>query len=292
MSRAKVLEEVVALIAEGAELEARGELDQAKQRFASALALDPLSPRAALAHEAVVAKIRQREFQAAMSIALTALERGDFAASRAALTRADAIQPGAPEVADVSKRLQLAVQMSRISAYRKAAEDLERDERWQEASERYAAALGVDSNAAFARAGRDRSLVKARIHSELDAYISALSRLNAPGPREKARQLLGAAAGFDAASEPKLAAKVDRLGKALLLAETPVRVELQSDNLTDVTLYKVARFGRFASRDLELLPGTYVAVGKRSGYRDVRVEFTLVAGGDPAPIAIRCLEKI
>jgi eukaryotic-like serine/threonine-protein kinase len=292
MSRARVLEEVLALIAAGAEQQASGDLEDAKKSFAAALALDPRSVQARAGHDEVAARIRQRAFNASMSAALTALDAGDFAAARAALARADGIQPGAPEVADAGKRLQLAVQASRIRALRKAAQTLEGEERWQAASERYAAALAIDANAAFARTGQQRSLARARIHAELDAYLAALSRLSAPGPRDNARRLLGAAAAVDAGAEPKLASKVARLGAALVLAETPVQVELRSDNLTDVTLYKVGRFGRFTRRDLELLPGSYVAVGQREGYRDVRVEFTLTAGGDPAPVSIRCEEKI
>ena len=107
MLRAQVLEDVLALIAAGAEHEARAELDAAKDKYAAALALDTSSSEASLAHSAVSAKIRQREFNAAMSIALAALEKGDFAASRAALTRANGIQPGAPSIADVGARLRL-----------------------------------------------------------------------------------------------------------------------------------------------------------------------------------------
>ncbi len=292
MLRARVLEEVLALIATGAEQEARDELDAALTNYASALALDARSPEARAGLDAVTARIQEREFRAAISVALAALEKNDLTASRAALTRADAIQPGAPEVSDARRRLQLAVQGSRISAHRNEAKALERDERWQEASEQYAAVLAIDSRAAFARTGRERSLAKARIHAELDAYLAELERLSAAGPRNNARRLLGVVADLDANTEPKLAAKVERLARAVEMAEKPLQVRLQSDNLTDVTVYKVGRFGRFASRDLLLPPGTYVAVGTRSGYRDVRVEFTLTAGQEPVYVTVRSTEKI
>ena len=116
--------------------------------------------------------------------------------------------------------------------------------------------------------------------------------LSAAGPRNNARRLLGVVADLDAKAEPKLAAKVERLARAVELAEKPLQVRLQSDNLTDVTVYKVGRFGRFASRDLLLPPGIYVAVGTRSGYRDVRVEFTLAAGQEPVVVTVRSTEKI
>jgi tetratricopeptide (TPR) repeat protein len=292
MLRARVLEQVLAFIEAGAARETQGDLDAALKQYAAALALDARSPPAMAARDAVTAKIRQREFTAAMSAALAALESGDFAVSRAALTRAEGIRPGTPEAADLGKRLQLAVQASRIESQRNEARALEAEERWAQAAEHYAAALAVDPNAAFARSGRERSLEKARIHAELDAFLAAPGRLSAAGPREHAHQLLAAAAGFDAGSEPKLAEKVARLATALKVAETPMPVTLRSDNLTEVTVYKVGRFGRFTSRDLQLPPGDYVAVGQRVGYRDVRVEFTLIGGEEAAPVTIRCREKI
>jgi hypothetical protein len=292
MLRARVLEEVLSLIAAAEEYQSRHQLDAALDTYAAALSLDARSPQARAGHEAVSAKIRQREFHAAMSVALAALETQDFAASRAALTRADGILPGTPEVADTRRRLSLAVQRSRISAHRNEALALERNERWQEAGEHYAAVLRIDSNTAFAQVGRERSIARARIHAELDAYLAELARLNAPGPRDNARRLLDAAADLDIEAEPKLVAKVGRLTEALEIAQKPVRVRLQSDNLTDVAVYKVGRFGRFARHDLLLPPGNYVAVGSRSGYRDVRVEFTLSAGQEPGDVFVRCQEKI
>lgn len=292
MQRARVLEEVIALVSAGAQDEARDELDAAMQTYSAALALDPHSQLARAAHDRVAARIRERDFHAAMSVALVALENNDFEASRRALERAEALEPGSPNVADTRQRLRLAVQRDRIETHRREARTLERQEQWQKASQHYAAVLAIDPNAAFARHGKQKSLARARIHAELDAYLAALGRLSAPGPRENARRLIAAAAEGDAASEPKLVAKVERLEKAIEIAETPLQVRIRSDNLTDVTVYKVGRFGRFASRDLLLPPGTYVAVGTRTGYRDVRVEFTLMAGQEPAMVTVRCQEKI
>ena len=83
-----------------------------------------------------------------------------------------------------------------------------------------------------------------------------------------------------------------QLGEHIEIAEIPLSVMLLSDNLTDVVVYKVGRFGRFSSRELHLLPGHYVAVGTRAGYRDVRVEFTLAPGQEPADVTVLCQEKI
>jgi hypothetical protein len=52
------------------------------------------------------------------------------------------------------------------------------------------------------------------------------------------------------------------------------------------------RLGAFASRDVELRPGTYTVIGSRDGYRDVRQTFTVRPGGNLAPITVVCVEPI
>mgnify|MGYP001821618753 FL=1 len=72
----------------------------------------------------------------------------------------------------------------------------------------------------------------------------------------------------------------------------PMRVELVSDGLTEVVIYRVGRFGTFERRALDLRPGKYTVVGTRKGYRDVRLELAVVAGKVPEPLLVRCEEKI
>ena len=75
-------------------------------------------------------------------------------------------------------------------------------------------------------------------------------------------------------------------------ANVPVHVALQSDNLTQVTVYRIGALGAFEQRSLELEPGEYTVVGTRPGYRDVRRQIMIVPGNAPAPIVIRCEDKI
>ncbi len=80
----------------------------------------------------------------------------------------------------------------------------------------------------------------------------------------------------------------------LLLEEsrTPLKVNLQSNDLTDITLYKTGGLGHFLNKELSLIPGDYIVVGKRDGYRDVRVEFAVRAKQVTNTIIVQCEEKI
>jgi hypothetical protein len=91
---------------------------------------------------------------------------------------------------------------------------------------------------------------------------------------------------------PRLASQRDELSRLLKRAATPVTVELVSDNMTSVSIYKVGVLGSFMSRRLDLRPGTYVAIGARPGYRDVRLEFRVAPEIDMQPVVVRCEEPI
>jgi hypothetical protein len=71
-----------------------------------------------------------------------------------------------------------------------------------------------------------------------------------------------------------------------------VTVRLESDNATDVVIYKVGKLGQFLNRTIELKPGLYTAVGVRAGYRDVRREFRVAPEGDVQTLVVRCEDPI
>ncbi len=89
-----------------------------------------------------------------------------------------------------------------------------------------------------------------------------------------------------------LATQITALSGHIKLARVPIQVELQSDKLTDIVVYKVGHLGKLKSTHLELYPGVYTVVGKRKGYRDVRKQITLLAGQDTTPVFVQCSEKI
>ena len=91
---------------------------------------------------------------------------------------------------------------------------------------------------------------------------------------------------------PRLEDQKIELSRLLKRAATPLRVQLISDNATDVSIFKVGKFGSFGTQELELRPGVYVAVGNRPGYRDIRLEFRVAPEIEMKPIVIQCEEQI
>ena len=76
----------------------------------------------------------------------------------------------------------------------------------------------------------------------------------------------------------KLTRRITALERLVTLAQTPVIVTIESDNFTQIAVYKVGKLGRFSQHELKLRPGTYTVVGARDGYQDVRQKIVVKAG--------------
>jgi hypothetical protein len=90
----------------------------------------------------------------------------------------------------------------------------------------------------------------------------------------------------------KLTARINELEGLVAIAQTPVTVTIESDNLTQVAVYKVGKLGRFSLHELKLRPGTYTVVGARDGYKDVRQKIVVKPGQQPLRVTIKCRVKI
>ena len=129
------------------------------------------------------------------------------------------------------------------------------------------------------------------LHQQLDEYIEKPDSLSAPRTMQKATQLVVSITRMETIG-PRLGEQRDELTRLLKRAATPLTVQLLSDNETDVSIYKVGKLGSFTSTELSLRPGTYVAVGIRPGYRDVRLEFRVAPEEEMTPVVVRCEERI
>ncbi len=83
----------------------------------------------------------------------------------------------------------------------------------------------------------------------------------------------------------QLAAVVSTYGKT-------VRVALISDDRTHVEITQIGSFGTFLRREIELRPGEYTVIGRRSGYKEVRRRVTIEPGAGVERIEVLCEQPI
>jgi tetratricopeptide (TPR) repeat protein len=291
LARARRLPEVLAKIAVGRTAESAGDLEQARNGYREALALEPSSEVGRESLARVERQIMANAYRGAISEAFAQLHKGDRHAAQAALDRAQRIDPKAPEIAEIRQRLQSASKTAAMQRLRTQIDGLERQEKWAEAVKSYDQALSLDPAAAFASTGRQRAQLLSTLHAALDTYIAQPERLTSSSPLAHAKSLLTVEDPAGAGGQ-QLATKKKRLAELIALAQIPIPVMFRSDSNTEVTINRVAKLGAFNARHVELPPGKYVAVGSRTGYRDVRVSFEVSANAANQPVIIQCTEPI
>ena len=297
LERAQNLETVLQLVEQGLVYEEELELDAAEANFAQAATLDPDWLPATAGLERVRATRTKMQFDSRMSEGLEALAIGDYLGARAAFRMAEQLIPGSQEPADGLLQVDQGLRLSNIDTLEQEALSLERSEDWDAAATTYEEILKVDSNLAFAIDGLANARRMSALHTRFDEYIVDPDRLSVPSVMQRATKLVVDVTvmpeiGPRLEVGPRLAGQRDELSRLLKRAATPVTVELVSDNMTAVSIYKIGVLGNFGSTDLNLRPGTYVALGVRPGFRDVRVEFRVAPEIEMQPIEVVCKEPI
>ena len=291
LERARNFDDVLSLTDQGLQLERSLELVAAKRSFELAIELDPKWQVAKTGLQRVLKTMNQLEFDQRMTDGMLSLAENDFLAARAAFRMAQALQPSSREPADGLMQVDQGIRLGDIAALEREAGVLESREQWQDSADAYNSLLALDNNLSFAQQGLVRSQQMIALHQQLDEYIDAPDSLSSPRTMHTATQMV-----LNITRMPDIGSRLgeqrDELSRLLKRAATPLTVQLLSDNVTDVSVYKIGKLGKFSATELELRPGTYVAVGNRLGFRDVRIEFRVAPEIDMQPIVIRCEERI
>lgn len=291
LARARSLEQVLALYAKGLEFEKAGELKAATDTLSRAAKLDPEYQPAVQALARVQARQEEADFQQAMGGFLQALTIKDVKKAENELSRASRLRSQAVVVIDGKKQLRQLVLQQTLGRLQQEYERFAAAEQWRQAKERCEQALKIDPQAAFALSGLQAATHRLELDRALQGILNRPQRLQEDGPLQEARQTLAAAESVPDPG-PRLSKQITAVRAQLVAATQKVLVVVQSDNATEVVIYRVGRLGMFTRRELQLRPGRYTAIGSRPGYRDVRKVFEIQPGAGQASLLIRCEEII
>lgn len=289
--RAERLPEVLTLVQRADAQRARGELEAALGSYREALALDPAWAPASAGIADVNHALRNDEFERLLSQAFGLLGDENFTAAQARFREALGVRPSSREAQEGLAQAEEGAKLDQIALAEARALAFERRELWDEAIALYRSVLERNETLLFAQTGLERAQARAGLDAKLANLLDNPTLLLTDVVLADARKLLEDAAA-EAQRGPRLEGQIDQLGRLVALASQPIAVRLTSDQLTDVTLYRVGSLGAFAAREVELRPGTYTVIGSRDGYRDVRQTFTVRPGGNLPPISVVCVEPI
>lgn len=291
LERARKLPSLLELLAQANTARAQGELEPAVDLLEQAVELDPEHPGAAAQLASVQRELAKRNFNRAMSAGYKALDEGFFDEAERQFKAAQAILPAATEPQGALVETRTARTQAQIAAWRQRAEAAESREDWNKAITAYQEVLNIDNTVVFARGGLARSKTRAQLDKRLRQALENPRRLGNDSVYNDTLALYQQALALDNKG-PMLREQLTQLDELLQKSRVPVPVLLQSDEQTDVTVYKVAHLGTFRRQQLELKPGVYTAVGVRQGYRDVRKKFTVDHDQQSLVVEIACTEAI
>jgi tetratricopeptide (TPR) repeat protein len=291
LQRADNLPQVLEHLAQGQVLEGDGDLDAARRMYNVAISLDK-DFKAARDHlQQVNQLILERDFQRSMSDAISALNQNKIGQAKHALDIARNLRPDAAAVLDLEQQLKNTEQRVELQRLDMQALTYEKTEQWEKAVGTYSRALKIDANTGFAKQGKLRAERNAELNRQVQTYLSNPNDLQAPEHRNHARSIYDTAVA-NSDIGPKFGDKTEKLRHLLEVYSKPVKILVQSDDMTDVTIYRVGRLGHFLEHSLKLQPGRYKALGTRSGYRDVMLLFTVPVDSEGITLNIYCKEKI
>ena len=291
LARAASLPSVLKLVEQGRRLELNGHLEAAYRAFRDAANADPAYRPAQKEASRTGRLISEMNYIRAVTEAIQGIDKGKFEIAAIALSKARNIRPHSQELRDLSTQLKQRREDAAIDSLLSNARKAAANENWEKAATQYQKVLTIDPNAASGINGLRLSKRMFLLQNQINNYIKDPDRLNSEEPLKHARQLIKEGKN-SLASRPRLASKIKRLNDLVINASVPHTVLLRSDGETHVTVYRIARLGRFIEKSIELTLGKYIAVGTRTGYRDVRVEFWIRGANNTASVIVKCTERI
>ncbi len=289
LTRALALEELIALL-DSAE-RAAGNPTQQVSLLEQAVELDPYSVEAQQALAQARADQQQARFAAMMSEGYAQLQAGNPQEAIARFEAAATLGVNENEARAAIVQTETEIANAKIAELQQRAQTAEANEAWQEAVVDYQAIVAIDATLPAINRALDYAEKRARLDALLIAALDSPERFAEQAVFEETRDIYFTGRTIETPG-PRLISQLDELQVLLENSQVPVSIRFISDGLTEVTLLRVSDLGTFEQTRVDLKPGTYAAVGRRAGYREVREEFTVGFGLTPAVVIVRCSEAI
>ncbi|MFK7863474.1 MAG: hypothetical protein AB8B95_04510 [Pseudohongiellaceae bacterium] len=291
LDRSRTLEEVTTLLDQAEDQIEDGMLEQARDVLDQVIALDSYNEAAPARKKEVTDLIQEREFSSIMSAGYVFLESGSPNKAIAEFERAAAMGINSEQALAAITQTENEIANAEINDLRQLIVAAEAEEKWQSAVDNYDEVLTIDANLSFAIEGRDYAVKRERLNALLIDAIANPERLAEDDVFQQTLDVYYTGRAIEQPGE-LLVQQLDSLEQFLESSQVPIEIQLISDNLTDVTLLRVSSLGLFERETVSLKPGKYVAVGKRSGYREVREEFVVGFNQTPSLVIVKCDELV
>ena len=292
VERAAVADTVADLVGQAEVLVLDKEWTGAQMKLREAVTLDSKNKKAQSWLVKVDRGMEELALQEAMGDFFTALGRYQYDMAEQALAKARKIKPGSLTVQNGGLQLARAKKGALIKRLEQQLQGAMEKEQWLQASQLIEKIRITDNRASVGVQHQEKVDRRTQLDQRLESILSTPLRLQDEKPYSEAVSLLNYARTVEEPG-PRLSGQQQALASLVVSMRQRVRVQLRSDALSDITVYKVGHLGMFREKELQLYPGTYTVVGKRVGYRNVRKQLSVPLKNSSLPmLTIRCEEPI
>ena len=178
-----------------------------------------------------------------------------------------------------------------ILEYQTTAEAHLESGNWQEAIKEFEAVLAIAGSLEFAVKGLDQAKSRLKLQEQLQSFLRDPTLLQSDEGLALASTTLKQAYRVKRNTE-RMMNHIDSLARLISTARIKIPVSISSDGKTEVTIRKHSVLGKITEAVVYLIPGRYTAVGRRTGFRDVRNEFIILSGKTPPVLKIASKESV
>lgn len=283
LQRSQVLPEIQTLLNSADTLLSESRFEEARQKAEQAVLLDSEDSRSLESLALIESSILRRDFQQLMSRGYQQLASGNYEAAQAAFRSADELDPGNTAVSEALDQVAATRESDRSAELLQQARLSEQTEQWSTAQANYQQLLEEDPNRVEARIELVKVEARLNLEQQILQHINNPLRLKDDNLWNQAEETLRQAQSINNPG-PVLRQQIADLSNTLRKARTPVRLEVVSDGATQVSVLGVSNLGFITAHPLDLNPGEYVVIGKKSGFQDIRQE--VVLSGDESRVVV------
>lgn len=287
LKRAENIDRVHALLLHGAQLEQEKQYALAADAFGKAFALDGQSAEAQQGQARAARLEKETRFASAKSAADQAVQRRDWEVAIREFQNALKVYPQKTDV-------QAALKAAREQAHKESVQKMlakgyahEDRREWKEAREAFNAALELEPGLSEAKEAYTRAGTVIRALLQYERLIETAEQLaNRAEFQAALKRFNEALANKPSYLEPS--ERVIQLRKLLQEQSKPVEVAFKSDGKT---WFSITNFKTPIQTDgitLKIYPGDYEVIGRRKGYRDIRMILQVRAGVPLPEVAVVC----
>jgi len=232
----------------------------------------------------------QQTLASLLSSAESALAANQLSKAQQLVNEATAIKPSSKGAQSLNNRIaQVKAQQSLRSIKASLTRTAEQDN-WEEVASISSSALQNYPTDAELKEFQSQAQQVISAKKSLAIFIARPGRLADDNIREAATKAIQSAFAPSLLS-PSLQQQIEQAANMIDQYKSPVDVTVVSDGKTYIVVSGVGHVGEHREKVISLTPGNYVLQGKREGYRNKRLEFTVISN-TPLVLTLICDEKI